>query len=148
MRRGKTRTLGVMADAAPISTARRNEITSAVALATKLSWVFIVIAVGGIALFRPGIYVPGAILLAAGISCYAVLLLSWHYYRPNASIYAWLLFSIAIAMSIFGGVVLPTVREGVLHPLGALAALLGGLGSGTALPIVISARRLRNWANE
>jgi hypothetical protein len=137
-----------MADTAPISTARRNEITSAVALATKLSWVFIVIAAGGIALFRPGIYVPGAILFAAGISCYAVLLLSWHYYRPNASIYAWLLFSIAIAMSILAGLVLPTVREGVLHPLGALAALVGCLGSGTAVPIVISARRLRNWANE
>jgi hypothetical protein len=137
-----------MANTAPISTARRSEITSAVVLATKLLWVFVVIAVGGIALFRPGIYVPGAMFFAAGISSYAVLLLSWHYYRPKASIYAWLLFSIAIAMSIFVGLVLPTVREGALHPLGALSAVVGCLGSGAAVPLVISAARLRNWANE
>jgi hypothetical protein len=137
-----------MASTAPISTARRSEITSAVALATKLLWLFVVIAAGGIALFRPGIYVPSAMLFAAGISSYAVLLLSWHYYRPKASVYAWLLFSIAIAMSIFVGLVLPTVREGALHPLGALSAVVGCLGSGAAVPLVISARRLRNWANE
>jgi hypothetical protein len=131
-----------------MSSARRNEIKSAVALATRLSWVFIVIAAAGIALFRPAIYTPGAVLFAAGVSCYAVLLLSWHYYRPNTSVYAWLLFSIAIAMSIFAGLVLPTVREGVLHPLGALSALVGCLGSGIAVPIVISAPRLRHWANE
>src|SRR5687768_813723 len=95
-----------------MSSARRNEIKSAVALATRLSWVFIVIAAAGIALFRPAIYTPGAVLFVAGVSCYAVLLLSWHYYRPNTSVYAWLLFSIAIAMSIFAGLVLPTVREG------------------------------------
>jgi len=137
-----------MASTAPMSTARRIEITSAVALATKLLWVFVVITAGGIVLFRPEIYVPGAMLFAAGISSYAVLLLSWHYYRPNASIYAWLLFSIAIALSISIGLVLPTVREGALHPLGALSALVGCLGSGAALPLVISARRLRNWASE
>jgi hypothetical protein len=137
-----------MANAAPISTARRNEITSAIALATRLLWVFGVIAVGGIALFRPGIYAPGAVLFAAGIGSYAVLLLSWHYYRPKASIYAWLLFSIAIAISLFVGLVLPAVRDGVLHPLGALSAVMGCLGLGTTVPLVISAPRLRNWANE
>jgi len=148
MRRGKTRTLGVMANAGAISTARRNEITSAIALAYRMLWVLIVIAVAGIALFGPGIYVPGAVLFAAGIGSYAVLLLSWHYYRPKASIYAWLLFSIAIAVSITVGLVLPAVREGALHPLGALSAVMGCLGSGTAVPLVISAPRLRNWANE
>jgi hypothetical protein len=137
-----------MANAAPISTARRSEITSAVTLASRLLWVFLVIAAGGVAAFRPGIYVPAAMLFAAGISSYAVLLLSWHYYRPKASIYAWLLFSIAIAMSIFIGVVLPTVRDGALHPLGALSAVVGCLGSGAAVPLFISAPRLRNWANE
>ena len=137
-----------MANTAHISTARRSEITSAVALATRLLWVFVVIAASGIALFRPGIYVPAAMLFAAGISSYAVLLLSWHYYRPKASIYAWLLFSIAIAMSIFVGLVLPTVREGVLHPLGALSAIVGCLGSGAAVPLAISTPRLRNWAKE
>jgi hypothetical protein len=108
----------------------------------------VVIAVAGIALFRPGIYVPGAILFAAGIGSYAVLLLSWHYYRPKASIYAWLLFSIAIVFSVFAGFVLPAVRQGALHPLGALSAIMGCLGSGVAIPLVLSASRLRNWANE
>ena len=137
-----------MANTAPISTPQRSEITSAVTLATRLLWVFLVIAAAGIAFFRPGVYVPAAMLFAAGISSYAVLLLSWHYYRPKASIYAWHLFSIAIAMSIFVGVVLPTVREGTLHPVGALLAVVGCLGSGAAVPLVISASRLRNWANE
>lgn len=133
---------------APISTARRNEITSAIALATRSSWVFLVIAAAGIALFRPAIYLPAAILFAAGIGSYAVLLLSWHYYRPKASIYAWLLFSIAIAISLVVGLVLPAVREGALHPLGALSAVMGCLASGTALPLLISAPRLRDWASQ
>ena len=111
-------------------------------------WVLVVIAVAGIALFGPGIYVPAAILFATGIGSYAVLLLSWHYYRPKASIYAWLMFSFAIAISIFVGLVLPAVRDGALHPLGALSAVMGCLGSGTAAPLVMSAPRLRNWANE
>jgi hypothetical protein len=137
-----------MANAALISTARRSEITSAIGLATRALWVLVAIAVGGIVLFSPQIYMPGALLFAAGIGSYAVLLLSWHYYRPRASIYAWLVFSIAIAISIALGMVLPLVRQGALHPLGALFAAAGGLGSGIAVPLVISAARLRKWASE
>jgi hypothetical protein len=111
-------------------------------------WLLVAIAAGGIALFGPQIYMPSAVLFAAGLGSYAVLLLSWHYYSPRASIYAWLLFSIAIAISIAGGLVLPLVREGALHPLGALSAMAGCLGSGIAVPLVISAPRLRRWANE
>src|SRR5688500_5769157 len=54
-----------------MSSARRNEIKSAVALATRLSWVFVVIAAAGIALFRPWIYTPGAVLFAAGARRYS-----------------------------------------------------------------------------
>jgi hypothetical protein len=131
-----------------ISTARRTEITSAIALASKLWAVLVVIAAAGVALFGPQIYMSSAALFAAGIGSYAVLLLSWHYYRPRASICAWLVFSIAIAISIVGGMVLPSVRQGLLHPLGALFAVVGCLGSGIALPLLLSAARLRRWANE
>ena len=108
----------------------------------------VLIAVGGIAFFSPQINMPGACLFAVGVGSYAVLLLSWHYYRPRASIYAWLLFSAAIAISITVGLVLPAVREGALQPLGALSAMMGFLGSGVAVPLVLSASRLRRWASE
>jgi hypothetical protein len=137
-----------MTNAVLISKARRTEITSAIALASKLWWVLIVIAAAGVALFGPQIYMSAAVLFAAGVGSYAVLLLSWHYYRPRASIYAWLVFSIAIAISIVGGLVLPSVRQGALHPLAALSAIVGCLGSGIAVPLVISAARLRRWASE
>jgi hypothetical protein len=70
-----------MANAVLISKARRTEITSAIALASKLWWVLIVIAAAGVALFGPQIYMSAAVLFAAGVGSYAVLLLSWHYYR-------------------------------------------------------------------
>ena len=137
-----------MANPVLISKARRTEIISAIALASKLWWVLIVIAAAGVTLFGRQIYVSGAVLFAAGVSSYAVLLLSWHYYRPRASIYAWLVFSIAIGISIVEGLVLPSVRQGALHPLGALSAIVGCLGSGIAVPLVLSAARLRRWASE
>jgi hypothetical protein len=137
-----------MAKAVLISTVRRTEITSAIAVASKLWWMLSLIGAAGVALFGPQIYMSGAVLFAAGVGSYAVLLLSWHYYRPRASIYAWLGFSIAIAISIVGGLVLPSVRQGDLPPLGALFAIVGFLGSGIALPLIISAARLRRWASE
>jgi hypothetical protein len=137
-----------MANPVLTSRARRSEITSAVELGTKVLWLLLAFAAGGIVLFGPQIYVPGAVLFAAGVGTYAVLLLSWHYYRPRASIYAWLLFSTALAISIAVGLVLPTVRQGDLHPLGALSAMVGCLGSGIAVPLVMSAARLRKWASE
>jgi hypothetical protein len=137
-----------MANAVLISRARRSEITSAIAAAARMLWVLVAFAAVGIALFGRQIYMPGAVLFAAGLGSYAVLLLSWHYYRPRASIYAWLLFSIAVAISMGVGLVLPAVREGALHPLAALSAMTGYLGLGIAGPLVISAPRLRRWANE
>jgi len=140
--------VSVIANAVLISTARRTEIASAIALASKLWAVLIIIAAAGVALLGPRVYMSGAALFAAGIGSYAVLLLSWHYYRPRASIYAWLVFSIAMAISLVGGLVLPSVRQGTLHPLGALSALVGCFGSGIALPLLMSAARLRRWASE
>lgn len=86
----------------------------------QTSWCGFLIAIvgGGLAFTGRTIYVPGVFLFAIGVGSYAVLLLSWHYYRPRVSIYAWLAFSVAMVISAVGGILLPAVREGSLHPLG------------------------------
>ena len=137
-----------MANAVPNSGYRRNEIVSAVSLANRLVLVLIAIAAGGLAFSGRAIFVPGASFFAIGVGSYAVLLLSWHYYRPRVSIYAWLLFSVAMVISAVGGILLPLMREGSLHPLGALSVMSGWFGAGVAAPLVGSAARLRRWASE
>ena len=137
-----------MANAVPNNGGRRNEIASAVALAKKLLWVLVVMAAAGAAFAGSAVYVPAVSLLAIGVGSYAVLLLSWHYYRPRVSMYAWLTFSVAMSISALGGIVLPAVREGVLHPLAALAIVPGWFGVGIAAPLLASAARLRRWGSE
>jgi hypothetical protein len=137
-----------MANAVPNSGRRGNEIVSAVVLANRLALVFIAIAAGGLAFSGRAIFGPGVSLFAIGVGSYAVLLLSWHYYRPRVSVYAWLLFSVAMVIAAVGGILLPVVREGSLHPLGALSVMSGWFGAGVAVPLVLSAAKLRRWASE
>jgi hypothetical protein len=137
-----------MANGVPNPTPLRNEIVTAVGLAKRLVWVLVAIASGGLAFSGREICVPGAFLFSIGVGSYTVLLLSWHYYRPRLSLYAWLLFSVAMYISAVAAVILPAVREGALHPLGALSAMSGWFGAGIAVPVVVSAARLRRWASE
>ena len=137
-----------MANTVPDSGYRRNEILSAVTVAKRLVWVLIAIAAGGLALSGKAVFAPGAFLFCIGVGSYAVLLLSWHYYRPRVSLYAWLLFSAAMAISAAGGFVLPVIRDGILQPLGALSVMSGWFGAGIAVPLVVSAAKLCRWASE
>jgi hypothetical protein len=128
------------------SRAQREEVSRTLELSVKRAPMCLAVSVVSVIwFFNVSMFVAAAAYLAAGFTAFVCLLLSWRYYRYGVSFAVWLMCATAMFAAPSWLFVLPSVRAGTLHPLAALFAFVGFLGTGLSAPLALGRQKIRTW---